>query len=246
MEKRLKYQDSQRLSEIREIRKRNKRKRRIWMGLFVMLSLVILLVFLDQRGLFDIVLEDQVKYDGNSNYIEVTKEEGVASRENIVLMAQSLINHPHGIGQVENVFSLPNGPLSPAGYVDWVYYNVMGIPLSEISEEDAELSSKLWKASTPVIESELRPGDLGFYQMPEESRVNHVGIYLGEIDDKSAFIHAGGVDFKAEGLEEGRVIISLNNTLKRNNKDMMGNEFAPAAKPSQFVYYRRPKIDFKE
>ncbi|NLB20826.1 MAG: C40 family peptidase [Clostridium sp.] len=245
MEKRLKYQDSKRLSEIREIRKRNKRKRRIWMGLFIMLILVSLLAVFDQKGLFDLVLKDKVSYDGNNTYVEVPKEEGIASRESIITMAQILINHPHETGLIENLFGLPSKPLSPGGYVDWVYYNVMGIPLSSLSEEDGQLTTKLWKASSPVVESELEPGDLGFYLMPEGNKVNHVGIYLGEIDDKKAFIHAGGIAYKAEGLEQGRVVISLNNTLKRNNKDINGNEFSPAAGPSQFMYYRRPQIEFK-
>lgn len=244
MENRLKYQDSKRLTEIREIRKRNKKKRRIWMGLFVMVILVSFLAFMDQRGLFDLFLVDKVSYDGNGDYKEISREADVVSREDLVAMAQTLINHPHEAGLAENVFDLPSGPIGPAGYVDWVYYNTLGIPLSDLSQEGDSLIKKLWTASSPVMESELKPGDLGFYHMADKSTGNHVGIYLGEINEKRAFIHAGGVNYKAEGLDQGRVVISLNNTLKRNNKDIYGNEFSPAAGSTQFMYYRRPQIEF--
>ncbi len=245
MENRFKYQGTTRAEEIRDIRKRNKRKRRIWMGLFVMLILVAILTSFDQKGIFNLFFSDKVAYDGNRTYVELMREDGIVSREDLLITAQTLINHPQKSGRTDYVLGVPEGPLSPAGYVDWVYYNVMGSPLSELSEEDEALSVKLWGVSSPVIESELKPGDLGFYHMPEGDKVNHVGIYLGEIDGKKAFIHAGGVNFKATGLEEGRIVVSLNNTLKRNNKDLEGHEFSPAAGATQFMYYRRPQVEFK-
>ncbi len=245
MENRFKYQGSTRAEEIRQIRKRNKRKRRIWTGLFFMLILVATITIFDHKGWFDLFFNDKVSYTGNKSYVEMKKEEGIVSREDLVIIAQTLINHPQKIGRTDNVFNIPEGPLSPGGFVDWVYYNLMGKPLSALSEEEESLSTKLWGVSSPVIESELKPGDLGFYLMPEGNKINHVGIYLGEVDGKRAFIHAGGINYKATGLEEGRIVVSLNNTLKRNNKDLDGKKFSPAAGPTQFMYYRRPNVEFK-
>ncbi len=245
MEDRFKYQGKTRADIVREIRKRNKRKRRIWIGLLVMLILVAIFTLFDQKGIFNLFLRDKVAYDGNNTYVELNREEGVVSREDLLIAAQTLINHPQKAGRTEYILGIPEGPLSPAGYVDWVYYNALGYPLSELGEEDVALSTKLWAASSPVMESELMPGDLGFYHMPEGDKVNHIGIYLGDIEDKKAFIHAGGVNFKASGLEQGRVVVSLNNTLKRNYKDLLGKEFSPAAGATQFMYYRRPNIEFK-
>lgn len=245
MEDRLKYRGNNQRAKYHDIRRRNKKKRRLWTGLLVMIILVGIFIFFDQKGIFDLFFKEKVSYDGVDTYVEMKRDEKVVSRENLQIMAQTLINHPQKIGQTENVFSLPRGPLSSAGFVDWVYYNVMGFPLSELSEEEMSLPDKLWEVSSPVIEIELKPGDLGFYYMPEGNKANHVGIYLGEIEGKKAFIHAGGVNYKAEGLEEGRIIISLNNTLKRNKKDLYGQEFSPAAGPSQFMYYRRPQVEFK-
>ena len=94
------------------------------------------------------------------------------------------------------------------------------------------------------MENELQPGDLGFTIIPEGSKVNSIGIYLGEIEGDKVFIHAGGVQYKAEGLPEGRVVISFNNILKRNNRDLNGNKFSPSAPSTQFVYYRRPNVTF--
>lgn len=244
MEDRIKYQGNSRVDQLREIRSKNKRKQRRWLGIAVMLILVGIVTFFDQKGFFNLFFSEKVAYDGVETYVEMTREDGVVSREDLQRVAQLLINHPQKIGGTENIFGLPNEGLSPEGFIDWVYYNVMGYPLSELSVKEQSLSGKLWEISSPVIESELKPGDLGFYEMPIDKKVNHVGLYLGEIGEKKAFIHAGGVNYKAQGLEEGRIVISLNNTLKRNNKDLSGFEFSPSAGPTQFMYYRRPQIEF--
>ena len=136
--------------------------------------------------------------------------------------------------------------MGSGGFVDWVYLNLTGEALSSRSSESGPVSTKIWHSSSPVMESELKVGDIGFSMIPEGSKVNHIGIYLGKINGENAFIHAGGVQYKANGLEEGRIVISLNNTLKRNNEDMGGSKFSPSAPSTQFVYYRRPNLEFTD
>lgn len=243
LENRLKFHENERVKRIREIRKRNNRKKRIWIGLVATILLVLILVRLDQSGTFDMFFKKTVSYSGNKEYVEINKDEDTVKRDDIVRMAQLLINHPYEFGKQELVLGIPQGPLDSAGFVDWVYFNLTGKALSAKSKDTGPISSKLWDASTPVMEYELQVGDLGFYIVPESSKINPVGIYIGVINGEKAFIHAGGVNYKAEGLEAGRVVVSLNNTLKRNNVDMEGNKFSPSAESTQFVYYRRPKLN---
>lgn len=214
------------------------------MGLFITLLLVLAVSLLDQNGLFEMFFSKRVSYAGNTEYTEMMSEEGTVSREDLVALSQMLINHPYALGQEELILGKPDGPMGSAAFIDWVFYNLTGEALSEKSSETGPLSTKIWDQSTSVMESELAVGDIGFSMVPEGSKVNHVGIYIGEINGEKAFIHAGGVQYKAEGLEEGRVVISLNNTLKRNNMDMYGNKFSPSAPSTQFVYYRRPNVEF--
>lgn len=246
MEDRLKFHGNERVKKVQEIRRRNRRKRRIWTGLILTLAMVVLVTFMDQNGLFDMFFNKKVSYTGNTEYVEMKSEDGSVSRKDLILLSQILINHPFALGQEELVKGKPTGPMGSGGFVDWVYLNLTGEALSAGSGENGPVSTKIWHSSSPVMESELKVGDIGFSMIPEGSKVNHIGIYLGEINGEHAFIHAGGVQYKADGLEEGRVIISLNNTLKRNNVDMTGNKFSPSAAPTQFVYYRRPNLVFAD
>ncbi|MFH5836909.1 NlpC/P60 family protein [Proteiniclasticum sp. C24MP] len=244
MEDRLRFHGNERVKRVQEIRRRNRRKRRIWLGLIITILIVLTVSLLDRNGLFEMFFSKSVSYDGNTEYTEMVSADGTASREDLVALSQILINHPFALGQEELTMGRPDGPIGSGAFVDWVFYNLTGKALSEKSSETGPLSTRLWDQSTSVMESELQVGDIGFSMVPEGSKVNHVGIYIGEIGEEKAFIHAGGVQYKAEGLEEGRVVVSLNNTLKRNNLDMYGNKFSPSAPSTQFVYYRRPNIEF--
>ncbi len=216
----------------------------MWLGLLITILIVITVSLLDRNGLFEMFFNKRVTYSGNTEYTEVVSKDGTVSREDLVALSQILINHPYALGQEELILGKPDGPIGSAAFIDWVFYNLNGEAFSIKSDEPGPLSTKIWNQSTAVMESELQVGDLGFSMVPEGSKVNHVGIYIGEINGLKAFIHAGGVQYKADGLEEGRVVISLNNTLKRNNVDMYGNKFSPSAPSTQFVYYRRPNIEF--
>lgn len=246
MEDRLKFHGNERVKRVQEIRRRNRRKRRIWMGLLLTLLIVVTLTLMDQNGLFDMFFNKRVSYAGNREYVEMKSTDGTVSRSDLKVLSQLLINHPFSTGKEELVMGIPEGPLGSAAFIDWVFFNLTGEALSAKSDESGPLSTKLWESSTAIMESELQVGDIGFSMIPEGSKVNHVGIYLGEIDGEKAFIHSGGVNYKADGLEDGRVVISLNNTLKRNNVDMEGKKFSPSAASTQFVYYRRPNIEFRD
>lgn len=246
MEDRLKFHGNERVKRVQEIRRRNRRKRRIWMGLLLTLLIVVTMTLMDQNGLFDMFFNKRVSYAGNREYVEMKSSDGTVSRSDLKVLSQLLINHPFSTGKEELVMGIPEGPLGSAAFIDWVFYNLTGEALSAKSDESGPLSTKLWESSTAIMESELQVGDIGFSMIPEGSKVNHVGIYLGEIDGEKAFIHSGGVNYKADGLEDGRVVISLNNTLKRNNVDMEGKKFSPSAASTQFVYYRRPNIEFRD
>lgn len=246
MEDRLKFHGNERVKRVQEIRRRNRRKRRIWMGLLLTLIIVVTMTLMDQNGLFDMFFNKRVSYAGNREYVEMKSSDGTVSRSDLKVLSQLLINHPFSTGKEELVMGIPEGPLGSGAFIDWVFFNLTGEALSAKSDESGPLSTKLWESSTAIMESELQVGDIGFSMIPEGSKVNHVGIYLGEIDGEKAFIHSGGVNYKANGLEDGRVVISLNNTLKRNNVDMEGKKFSPSAASTQFVYYRRPNIEFRD
>ena len=246
VEDRLKFHGNERVKRIQEVRKRNRRKRRLWVGLLVMAFLVAAIFVMDQKGLFELFFDHRVQYEGSSEYVEVLSEDGAVSRKGLVALSQTMINHPYSLGQESLNLGKPEGPLGSAAFVDWVYYNLSGKALSAGSSSAGPLATKIWENSTSIMENELQPGDLGFTIIPEGSKVNNIGIYLGEIEGDKVFIHAGGVQYKAEGLPEGRVVISFNNILKRNNRDLNGNKFSPSAPSTQFVYYRRPNVTFIE
>ncbi len=246
VEDRLKFNGNERVKRVQEIRRRNRRKRRIWFGLILTLVIVVFVTFMDQNGLFDMFFNKKVSYTGNTEYTEMKSPDGSVSRKDLISLSQILINHPFALGKEALVEEKPAGPIGSGGFVDWVYLNLTGDALSARSSESGPVSTKIWHSSSPVMESELKVGDIGFSMIPEGSKVNHIGIYLGKINGENAFIHAGGVQYKAAGLEEGRVVISLNNTLKRNNEDMSGSKFSPSAASTQFVYYRRPNLEFTD
>lgn len=241
MEDRLKFHDNKRLKRAKEIRKRNKRKKRLWLGSLFIIVLIFGVYQMDRSGMFEAFFDTRVAYSGPREY-PVT-EGTVISRKDIPVMAQLLINHPYKFGVAEAVKGVPTGPLDAAGFVDWVYYNLSGKILSGRATAVGTATTRIWYASKPVMEADLRVGDIGFYEVPEGNRVNHVGIYLGEIDGQKVFIHAGGINYKADGLPEGRVVVSFNNTIRMNNRDVNGNRFSPSAESTRFIYYRRPDLE---
>jgi len=105
MEDRLKFHDNNRVKRAREIRKRNKRKRRLWVGFFVMLIIIFSIYQLDRKGYFEVVFEKSVTYAGTNTYFE--PETSTVKRDDIAKMAQLLINHPYKFGSSEVVKGIP-------------------------------------------------------------------------------------------------------------------------------------------
>lgn len=116
--------------------------------------------------------------------------------------------------------------LDCSGFVDWAYYQMLG---KTVGKGGGTVSQ--WLNTKPIKESELRPGDLGFYGLLGGG---HVGIYIGEKNGKKMFIHAGGRAWKTGDRPAGRVVITYNNTSERYN----GNA------PSKFKYFRRVPVSF--
>lgn len=241
MDDKLKFYSNDRMRRSQEIRRKNKKKRKIWMGILFAIIISVAIFKLDGKGYFDGKFEKNLSYEGEKDYIDLSKE--IIYRDDIEKISQILINHPYGINNDLPEKGRPKKAIDAGYFVDWVYYNLSDTILSEKSNLETNRISKIWDASESIMEDDLKIGDLGFESVPDGNKSNHLGIYIGKIDGMKTFIHAGGIEYGANGAENGRVVVSFNNRLKNNNSDTFGNKFTPAASSSSFVYYRRPSID---
>lgn len=162
------------------------------------------------------------------------------TRENLMKVSTALINHPYLMGGKYPQVGPPTGPLDCSGFVDWVYMQLFGQTVG-----NGGGTALQWNNTTEVEEKDLKIGDLGFYYVPkDEDTYNHVGIYIGKIDGKDAFIHCGGKYWGTPTRPNGRVVVSINDNATINNKNPQGGTFTPDANPSNFQYFRRPKFNF--
>lgn len=78
--------------------------------------------------------------------------------------------------------------LDCSGFVDWVYLT-NGIPTF-----GAAATGGIWPKCNQISRSELKPGDLGFKNIPAQSKgINHVGIFAGLTDSgQEIWIHCAG------------------------------------------------------
>lgn len=120
---------------------------------------------------------------------------------------------------------LPLG-MDCSGFVEWVYYQMMGYSVCNNGGSKA-----LWSKSYKISRLNLKPGDLGFYQY---GGGKHVGLYLGKIDGIDAFIHAGGSRWSDSTHPIGQVIVT------KQYKAYKGY------KSSEFVFFRRLPVKFKD
>ncbi len=180
---------------------------------------------------------------------------GDVTRMELLEVAASIIGHPYGSGSKTFTVGPPDGPLDCSGFVDWVYVQCFNKTASGgFIPENINVSGTAYQyyASRPIEESELKIGDLAFYDTPENvtilDEVNHVGIYVGKIDGRNAFIHCGGEWFGYEpGRETGRVGISINAWGVQNDYDNINDQyFSPPMKSTNFQYFRRPQFIFKD
>lgn len=175
---------------------------------------------------------------------------GNVTREDLAKVAVSLINHPYQLGAKYAKEGYPDGPLDCSGFVDWVYIQCFGKQVSAGSIPNGIAVSGTamqYYACSELAEDELKVGDLGFLQDPAllGGKINHVGIYIGKIDGKNAFIHCAGRYYGYGDRPTGRVGISVSG--QTNNKNnVTGTTFSPAMKGCTFQYFRRPNFVFLE
>lgn len=175
---------------------------------------------------------------------------GRVTRNQLAQVAVTLINHPYMLGGKSSMQGPPSGPLDCSGYVDWVYIQCFGVGVSsgKIPDGVAVSGTALqWYASAPIEENELKVGDLAFLYDPallQSGRVNHVGIFIGEVNGEKYFIHCAGRSYGTSDLPTGRVGISKRTRGANNYNCVTGNTFEPAMKSCNFRYFRRPNFSF--
>jgi cell wall-associated NlpC family hydrolase len=96
-----------------------------------------------------------------------------APPEDIPMYAVSLVGSPYRLGGIS-----PETGLDCSGFVGHVFRQTTGITLPRDSRAISE-------AAQPLAQTELRPGDLVFFNTLNRA-FSHVGIYLGD----GRFVHA--------------------------------------------------------
>ncbi|MGN0327244.1 MAG: C40 family peptidase [Lachnospiraceae bacterium] len=178
---------------------------------------------------------------------------GSVSRMDLARVAVSIINWPYQMGGKSPGMGPPSGALDCSGYVDWVYYQCFGTSITAGSNGVPEGISVagtalIWYACTEIEEADLQVGDLGFVRDPASmaaGEVNHVGIYIGQINGCNAFIHCGGRAYGTPSRASGRVGISISEGSNIRNP-VTERVFAPAMPSCTFSYFRRPQFEFVE
>ncbi len=197
---------------------------------------------------------------GNYQLPEITV--GDVSRMEFLQIAASIIGHPYLWGGKPEGKGLPARGLDCSGYVDWVYYQAFGNTLSNSNKyflpNGINIAGTAYQfyACEIIEESELQIGDVGFYDEPKKitasGKINHVGIYVGKINGKNAFIHCGGKWFGDEARPTGRVGISINDRTTFSTgtwndiNNISGGTFSPAMKATRFKVFGRPRFVFSD
>lgn len=91
----------------------------------------------------------------------------------LVIYAMSLADTPYRYGG-----NSADGGFDCSGFVGHVYRQTLGVSLPRTSRE-------ISRVGTPISRSDLRPGDLVFYNTLRAS-FSHVGIYIGD----GKFVHS--------------------------------------------------------
>lgn len=175
---------------------------------------------------------------------------GNISRHDLAKVAVSIINWPYLMGGKSSSKGLPSGPLDCSGFVDWVYVQCFGKGISSGGSLPSGVAiagtAIQYYASREIPESELKVGDLGFSYNPAllaPGKVNHVGIYIGELNGQHLWIHCAGKSYGYEERPRGRVGISLSKGSNSQNP-ITGDTFAPPMKGCDFKLFRRPNFSF--
>jgi len=123
--------------------------------------------------------------------------------------------------------SIPYG-LDCSGFITWAFNQIL---IPEGKEFPHGTQNQYVSAMLlPVKENELRPGDIGYTR-----GIDHVGMYIGEIDGIPSFIHAGGRLYSSAGKPAGQIVISHNNV----------STYYDGNAPTKFVKYFRLVYKFR-
>jgi cell wall-associated NlpC family hydrolase len=109
----------------------------------------------------------------SKSHVQTHDADSSAMVRKLTSYAQSLIGTPYKYGGTS-----PKTGFDCSGFVDYVFQHTAGVSLPRISRQISQHGS-------PVKSSQLREGDLVFYDTNNEA-YSHVGIYLGN----DRFIHA--------------------------------------------------------
>lgn len=174
---------------------------------------------------------------------------GNYSRNDIVNTAKSLLGVPYFWGGKHNKIginpewgtlktvtasgswstgtAIPYG-LDCSGFISWAY-NQMLLPDGQ-KFPDGTKNQYVSTLLIPISESQLQPGDIGYTK-----GIDHVGMYVGNIDDLQVFIHAGGRLYSSELKPAGQIILSYNNT----------SAYYEGNAPTKFIHFFRLKYRYK-
>jgi len=191
--------------------------------------------------------------DGIDEVTLPTVTVGNVTRQDLANVATSIIGWPYLMGGKSPGVGSPIGPLDCSGYVDWVYFQCFGQSITTGSNgvpDGVSIAGTalMWYACEPIEESALKVGDLGFISDPAtmaDGDINHVGIYIGEINGNHAFIHCGGSYYGSVTCPTGRVGISIS-ACSNNYNPVDGSYYLPTMKKCTFNYFRRPMFTFME
>lgn len=201
--------------------------------------------------LYDVQYMDKLynyEFVANENWELPDVVVGDVTRDELIRVAASLMNHPYQLGGKSPYPGEPVGALDCSGYVDWVYIQCFGrgvgggkIPAGV----GVTGTAGQFYACKEIPEGALQPGDLGFLKDPKDVKTgyNHVGIYVGKIGGKNAWIHCGGSSFGYTDRPKGRVGISVSSGTNNIN-NVTGGTFSPEMKACNFRYFRRPNFQF--
>lgn len=112
--------------------------------------------------------EGYVKLANNASLIEKTQEvedETVTKRQDVVQYAMQFLGNRYVYGGND-----PHTGVDCSGFTRYVLQNAAGIGMSRSSGSQAA-------QGRPISAEEIQPGDLVFYG--NGSRINHVGLYIG-------------------------------------------------------------------
>lgn len=106
-------------------------------------------------------------------------------------LSHSVLPAVSGEDMLVSAYSLMGTPYTPGGSTPSQGFDCSGFVRYVLLENGVQLparsSEEIWQSGLrSVSRSSLKPGDLVFFQIGGRSRVNHVGIYVGD----GQFIHA--------------------------------------------------------